>query len=104
MLGDGDGERAPPAGLAVERHVSSEHPGEFPDNGQAEAGPLMLPDQDVGRLAGDAGLAELLEDHLAVLGGDPDAVVDHGDDDRTPLGFRREDHPASFGGELDRVR
>src|SRR4051812_32685035 len=99
-----DREGAPLPRSALEADVAAEELGELADDREAEAGPLVFAGQDAVLLAGAAGLAELLEDLLAVLLGDTDPRVLDLEHDVTPLDAGAEGDPAPFGGELHRVR
>ena len=98
-----DLEDAPLAELALQVDVATEQLGQLADDREAEPGPLVLAGQDGLALAGGLGLAELLEDRLAIVFGDADAGVLDLDEDESALGAGPEGHTSPLRGELDGV-
>ena len=75
----------PCPGWLLRRDVAAEQLGQLADDREPEAGPLMLAGQDAVLCAGAAGLAEFLEDLLAIFLGDADPRVFDLDHREPPL-------------------
>ena len=102
LQGDADGERAPPARVALEVHVAAEELGQLADDRQAQAGPRCSRVR-TGRPGPTRRPGGTSRRSAPVLLGDADAGVGHLDDDVPPLGVGPERDPAALGRELDRV-
>src|SRR5262249_46873125 len=101
--GDSQREGAALARLALQVNVAAEQLGQLADDRESQSGPLVLPGQDILSLAGSLGLAELLEDGLAIFFGDADAGIFALDTHKPALGPGAERHSTPLRGELDGV-
>jgi len=98
-----DRERTSPPELTLYGNLTTQQAGQIPGDGQAQASPLMLTDEHTVPSFGRQGLAEPLEDPLAIGLGDPHPCIRHGDDDVRAVNVRPERDPSPARRELDRV-
>ena len=100
-----EGEGRTPAGLRLDRHVAAEQPGDLARDRQAQARTTVL----AGRR--HVGLLERFEDHVVLVGRDPDPGVADGEGDEGgdvpldgPLDPLQQQLDRAVRGELERVR